>query len=56
VTTELSDLMRLREQQMRTRVMVLEHAIKRFLSDGDRDRLARAYSNEWVRPIGEHDE
>ena len=54
--TDLNDLMRLREQSLRTRVMHLEHAIKRFLDEGDRDRLARAYSNEWVKPLGENDE
>ena len=46
---------RVTEQVLRTRVLVLEHSIGRFLTDGDRDRLARAYSNEWVQPIGETD-
>lgn len=48
--------MRLKEQNLRTRVMVLEHAIKEFLDGGHIDRLARAYSNEWVQPLGENDE
>jgi len=46
----------LKEQALRTRLMGLEFAIARFLQDGDRDRLARAYSNEWVQPLGEQDE
>jgi hypothetical protein len=45
----------LREQTLRTRVMFLEYAINRYLHDGDRDRLARAYSNEWVQPLQETD-
>ena len=54
--TEFADLMRLKEQKLRTRVMHLEYAIKRFLDDGDTDRLRNVYSNEWVQPIGEtHD-
>jgi hypothetical protein len=48
--------MELNEQQLRTRVLHLEFAIKRFLDDGDVGRLRNAYSNEWVRPIGEKDE
>ena len=51
-----SRLMTLREQSLRTRLMFLEFAVARFLRDGDRDRLARAYSNEWVEPLGEADE
>lgn len=54
--TDFVDLMRLKEQNLRTRVMHLEYAIKRFLDDGDTDRLRNAYSNEWVQPIGENDE
>lgn len=54
--TDLDDLRYLREQVLRTRVMVLERAIKRFLDEGDRDRLAWAYSNEWVQPLGEDNE
>ena len=46
----------LKEQALRTRLMYLEYAVARFLQDGDRDRLARAYSNEWVQPLGENDE
>ena len=51
--TDLDDLMRLREQMLRTRVMLLERAIGDFLSDGDREKLARRYKNEWVRPLGD---
>ena len=40
----------LKEQALRTRLMFLEFAVARFLQDGDRDRLARAYSNEWELP------
>jgi len=54
--TDIELLRSLREQILITRVMVLERAIKRFLDEGDRDRLARVYSNEWVKPIGEQDE
>ena len=54
--TDLDEMRHLREQVLRIRVMVLERAIKRFLDEGDRDRLARAYSNEWVKPLGENDE
>ena len=54
--TDIELLRSLHEQILITRVMVLERAIKRFLDEGDRDRLARAYSNEWVQPIGEQDE
>ena len=46
-------IMGLEAQKLRTRVLLLEAAIKRFLDDGDLDRLRRAYSNEWVQPIGE---
>ena len=55
-TPDPSRLNELKEQVLRTRVMHLEYAIGRFLKDGDRDRLARAYSNEWVQPIGGQDE
>ena len=54
--TDIELLRSLREQILITRVMVLERAIKRFLDEGDRDRLARVYSNEWVQPLGEQDE
>ena len=54
--TDFEQLMRIREQGLRTRVMVLEHAIKQFLDSGDVDALSRAYSNEWVKPIGENDD
>ena len=54
--TEFTELMRLKEQSLRTRVMVLEYAIKQFLDGGDVDRLRNAYSNEWVQPLGESDE
>jgi hypothetical protein len=36
--------------------MFLEHAIAGYLTDGDRGKLERAYSNEWVQPLGENDE
>jgi hypothetical protein len=51
--TPFDKLMALREQTLRTRVMTLEHAIRRFLTDGDKGRLERAYSNEWVQPLGD---
>ena len=54
--TDLTILMRLREQTLRTRVMVLEHAIARYLTDSDRGKLESAYSNEWVQPLGENDD
>lgn len=54
--TPFDRLSELREQKLRTRVMHLEHAIRRFLEDGDRDRLANAYENEWVAPLGAEDE
>ena len=54
--TDIELLRSLHEKILITRVMVLERAIKRFLDEGDRDRLARVYSNEWVQPIGEQDE
>jgi hypothetical protein len=47
--------MDLQKQALRTRVLHLEYAIGRYLTDGDRDRLARAYSNEWVQPLQESD-
>ena len=55
-TPDPSRLNLLKEQALRTRVIHLEYAIGRFLKDGDRDRLANAYSNEWVGPLGEADE
>jgi hypothetical protein len=51
--TPFDKLMALREQMLRTRVMHLEHAIGRFLTDGDTARLERAYSNEWAQPLGD---
>ena len=54
--TPFDKLMELREQKLRTRVMYLEFAIDRFLKDGDRAKLERAYSNEWVQPLGDEDE
>ena len=54
--TDFNLLMQLKEQNLRTRVMVLEHAIRQFLDGGDVDRLRNAYSNDWVQPIGENDE
>ncbi|HEY7825045.1 MAG TPA: hypothetical protein VIG24_19550 [Acidimicrobiia bacterium] len=48
-----NEFMALHEQKLRTRVLHLEYAIGRFLKDGDVGRLRNAYSNEWVRPIGE---
>jgi hypothetical protein len=54
--TDFGALMGLREQMLRTRVMSLEAAIGMFLADGDRARLERFYSNEWVKPIGESNE
>jgi len=55
-TPDPSRLNLLREQALRTRLMHLEYAVGRFLRDGDRDRLANAYSNEWAGPLGENDE
>jgi len=55
-TPDPSRLNLLKEQALRTRLMHLEYVVGRFLKDGDRDRLARAYSNEWVQPIGDEDE
>ena len=49
--TDFADLMRLKEQSLRTRVMVLEYSIGKFLRDGDREKLESAYSNEWVQPL-----
>lgn len=49
--TDFADLMRLKEQNLRTRVMHLEYAVGRYLKDGDRARLENAYSNEWVQPL-----
>lgn len=46
-----NELMRLKEQALRTRVMHLEYTIGRYLKDGDRTKLERAYSNEWVQPM-----
>jgi hypothetical protein len=54
--TDFAVLMELREQKLRTRVMHLEYAIGRYLQDGDRDKLATALSNEWVKPLGVDDE
>ncbi len=54
--TDFEVLQRLREQMLRTRVMHLEHAIDRYLRDGDKGRLSTAYSNEWVKPLGGSDE
>ena len=54
--TDFDLLMKLREQKLRTRVMHLEHAIRRYLDEGDRERLLAAYSNEWVKPLGGSDE
>jgi hypothetical protein len=50
--TDFTRLTKLREQQLRTRVMVLEYAIDQHLS-GNEGLLASVYSNEWVQPIKE---
>ena len=49
-------IMGLEAQRLRTRVLHLEYAIGRFFTDGDVERLRRAYSNEWVQPIGKNSE
>ena len=54
--TDFKFLAQMREQMLRTRVMHLEAAIDTFLSDGDVLKLEGAYSNEWVKPIGESNE
>ena len=46
----------LREQALRTRVLFLEDAMRRFLASGDRTIIEDAYSNEWVRPLEVDDE
>ena len=49
----LTDVNLLREQALRTRVLYLEDAMRRFLNTGDRTVIERAYSNEWVQPLGD---
>jgi hypothetical protein len=52
--TSFKKLMDLKEQQLRTRVMILEYAIGQHLS-GNEGLLERVYSNEWTQPIEETD-
>ena len=51
--TSFENLMKLREQELRTRIMVLEYAIDLHLSGKNTDMLERVYSNEWTQPMKE---
>ena len=53
--TEFTHLTALREQQLRTRIMVLEYAIDLHLSGKNEGLLERVYSNEWTQLIKETD-
>lgn len=53
VVTDFAELMKLKEQSLRTRVMFLEWSIHDYLNTGDQDKLARTLSNDWMHTIGD---
>jgi transposase len=50
--TDYNELMKVHEQGLRTRIMLLEYAIAQHLS-GNEQLLAQVYSNEWIQPMKE---